>query len=156
MGVYRIQTTVTITSQMSTTHLCSQMAHHHAHYRRELGCQHKHRHSAVAATDQDKKPDPVNPTQLIAKDTITYSIPTTGDAAAFSIDSNTGQLKTKNALNYENDNSYTVVVTASDGSLTDTITVTISVTNVNEAPTFATGATASVIFLRPTARQSHL
>ena len=101
--------------------------------------------TVVTATDQDKKPDPVNQGQLIAKDTITYSIPTTGDAAAFSIDSNTGQLKTKNALNYENDNSYTVVVTASDGSLTDTITVTISVTNVNEAPAFATGATISNI-----------
>ena len=101
--------------------------------------------TTVTATDQDKKPDPVNQGQLIAKDTITYSIPATGDAAAFSIDSNTGQLKTKNALNYENDNSYTVVVTASDGSLTDTITVTISVTNVNEAPTFATGATISNI-----------
>ena len=99
----------------------------------------------IAATDQDKKPDPVNPTQLIAKDTLTYSIPTTGDAAAFSIDSSTGQLKTKDALNYENDNAYTVVVTASDGSLTDTITVTISVTNVNEAPAFATGATISSI-----------
>ena len=101
--------------------------------------------TTVTATDQDKKPDPENPAQLIAKDAITYSIPTTGDAAAFSIDSNTGQLKTKNALNYENDNSYTVVVTASDGNLTDTITVTISVTNVNEAPAFATGATISGI-----------
>ena len=99
----------------------------------------------VAATDQDKKPDPVNPGQFIAKDTLTYSIPATGDAAAFSIDSNTGQLKTKDALNYENDNAYTVVVTASDGSLTDTITVTISVTNVNEAPAFATGTTISSI-----------
>ena len=101
--------------------------------------------TAVTATDQDKKPDPANPAQLIAKDTITYSIPTTGDAAAFSIDSSTGQLKTKNALNYENKNAYTVVVTASDGSLTDTITVTISVTNVNEAPTFATGTSISDI-----------
>ncbi len=101
--------------------------------------------ATVTATDQDKKPDPVNQGQFIAKDTITYSIPTTGDAAAFSIDSNTGQLKTKNALNYENDNSYTVVVTASDGNLTDTITVTISVTDVNEAPAFATGASISSI-----------
>ncbi len=99
----------------------------------------------IAATDQDKKPDPVNPGQLIAKDTLTYSIPTTGDAAAFSIDSNTGQLKTKNALNYEDKNAYTVVVTASDGNLTDTISVTISVTNVNEAPAFATGTTISDI-----------
>ena len=99
----------------------------------------------VTATDQDKKPDPVNPGQFIAKDTITYSIPTTGDAAAFSIDSNTGQLKTKNALNYEDKNSYTVVVTASDGSLTDTISVTITVTNVNEAPAFATETTISDI-----------
>ena len=101
--------------------------------------------TVVTATDQDKKPDPVNQGQFIAKDTITYSIPATGDAAAFSIDSNTGQLKTKDALNYENDNSYTVVVTASDGNLTDTITVTISVTNVNEAPTFATGTSISDI-----------
>jgi hypothetical protein len=77
--------------------------------------------------------------------TITYSIPTRGDATAFSIDSSTGQLKTKNALNYENDNAYTVVVTASDGSLTDTITVTISVTDVNEAPAFSAGTTISNI-----------
>ena len=101
--------------------------------------------AAFTATDQDKKPDPENPAQLIAKDTLAYSIPTTGDAAAFSIDSTTGQLKTKSALNYESKNSYTVVVTASDGTLTDTITVTISVTNVNEAPTFATGASISDI-----------
>ena len=77
--------------------------------------------------------------------TLAYSIPTTGDAAAFSIDSATGQLKTKNALNYESKNSYTVVVTASDGNLTDTVTVTISVTNVNEAPAFASNASISTI-----------
>ncbi len=84
-------------------------------------------------------------TDVDSGNTITYSIPTTGDAAAFSIDSNTGQLKTKDALNYEDKNAYTVVVTASDGSLSDTITVTISVTNVNETPTFATGTTISNI-----------
>ena len=87
--------------------------------------------TAVAATDQDQN------AQGQPKDTITYSIPTTGDAAAFTIVSTTGQLKTKNALNYENDNSYTVVVTASDGTLSDTISVTISVTDVNEGPNTA-------------------
>ena len=89
--------------------------------------------AALTATDVD------------SGNTITYSIPTTGDAAAFSIVSNTGQLKTKNALNYEDKNSYTVVVTASDGTLSDTITITISVTDVNEAPAFATGTTISNI-----------
>ena len=45
------------------------------------------------------------------------------------------QLQTKARLNYEDKKSYTVTVTATDPStLSDTITVTINVTNVNEAP----------------------
>ena len=57
------------------------------------------------------------------------------DAASFDIDSGTGQLKTRAALDHEGKNTYTVTVKASDPSQTsDTITVTITVTNVNEGP----------------------
>ena len=85
--------------------------------------------SAVSATDTDD-------------DTLTYSLGGT-DATAFSIDTATGQLKTKAALNYETKSSYTVTITASDGSLTDSINVTINVTNVNEAPIFSDGTTTT-------------
>ena len=64
-------------------------------------------------------------------DTLTYTLSGT-DASAFDIDSTTGQLKTKAALDYETKTSYTVTLTVSDGSLTDTITVTINVTDVDE------------------------
>ena len=72
-------------------------------------------------------------------DTLTYTLGGI-DAASFSIDSTTGQLQTQAALDYENKSSYSVIVTASDGSLTDSITITINVTDVNEAPTFTDGA----------------
>ncbi len=71
-------------------------------------------------------------------DDLTYSLGGT-DAASFSIDSTTGQLKTKAALDFETKKSYTVTVIATDGTLTDSITVTINVTDVNEAPVFSDG-----------------
>ena len=77
--------------------------------------------AAITATDADN-------------DTLTYTLSGT-DAASFSINSSTGQLQTKSALDYETKTTYTVTVTVSDGSLTDTITVTINVTDVDEAPT---------------------
>ena len=55
-------------------------------------------------------------------DILTYTLSGT-EASAFSIDSSTGQLKAKSALDYETKRSYTVTITVSDGSLTDTITV---------------------------------
>ena len=76
--------------------------------------------TAVAATDADN-------------DTLTYTLSGT-DAAAFSIVSTTGQLQTNAALDYETKTSYSVTITVSDGSLTDSITVTINVTDVNETP----------------------
>ena len=69
-------------------------------------------------------------------DTLTYTLGG-ADAASFSIDGTTGQLQTSAALDYETQTSYTVTITVSDSELTDTIDVTISVTNVNEAPSFA-------------------
>ena len=56
-------------------------------------------------------------------------------AASFSINSSIGQLQTKSALDYEPKSAYTVVIAVTDGSLTDTITVTITVTNVHELAT---------------------
>ena len=77
----------------------------------------------IAATDTDSE-------------TLAYVLSGT-DASPFSIDDETGQLKTSGALNYETKDSYTVTVTVSDGSQNDTITVTINVTNANDAPVFA-------------------
>ncbi len=77
--------------------------------------------SAVTATDPDN-------------DVLTYTLGGT-DAASFDINRTSGQLKTKAALDYETKTSYMVTITVSDGSLTDTITVTINVTNVPETPT---------------------
>ena len=83
--------------------------------------------SAVSATDADN-------------DTLTYTLGGI-DSASFDIVSTSGQLKTEAALDYETKTSYTVTVTVSDGTLTDSITVTINVTDViNEQPaTYAVG-----------------
>ena len=72
------------------------------------------------------------------------------DAALFAIDSGTGAVSFKAAPNYEApagakaDNTYDVTVTASDGLLSATQAVTITVTNVNEAPGIGAPATTSV------------
>ena len=65
-------------------------------------------------------------------DTLTYTLEGT-DAASFSVVSGTGQLRTSAALDYETNNEYTVVVKATDpGGLSDTIDVTINVTDVDD------------------------
>ena len=78
-------------------------------------------------------------------DTLTYDLLSGADAASFDIESTTGQLKTKAALDYETKASYMVTVTVTDGkdaednfdpAVDDTIMVTITVTPVNEAPVF--------------------
>ena len=75
--------------------------------------------TAITATDADN-------------DTLTYTLGGT-DAAAFGIDATTGQLKTKAALDYETKTLYSVTVSVSDGNGgTDSITVTINVTDVSE------------------------
>ena len=71
-------------------------------------------------------------------DALTYSLEGT-DASSFDIDSN-GQLKTKEDLDYEDKSSYSITINASDGTLSDTVDVTITVTNVNEAPAFPSTA----------------
>ena len=101
----------------------------------------------VSATDADN-------------DTLTYSLGV-ADTTYFTIDSTSGQLQTKGDLNYEGTNSYAVTVSVHDGkdatdgvdtTVDDSITVTITVTNVDEAPvvtgpatpTFAENGTGTV------------
>ena len=73
-------------------------------------------------------------------DVLTYSLEGE-DEASFSIDRATGQLRTKAALNHEEEESYSVMVKATDpfGAEAE-VTVTITVNDVNEAP-MVTGAT---------------
>ena len=73
-------------------------------------------------------------------DRLIYTLTGT-DSASFSIVNTTGLLKTKAALDYETKTSYTVTITVSDGNLTDSISVTINVIDVDEnrAPEFTDG-----------------
>jgi hypothetical protein len=81
--------------------------------------------TTVAASDADSGP-------------LTYSIAGGADAARFQINPSTGVLAFIAAPDFEapsdadQDNSYVVQVSASDGSLTDTQTITVSVTDVND------------------------
>ena len=87
--------------------------------------------AAVTATDPES-------------DTISYSL-SGADAGTFTIGSATGQIavKTGTILDHEADDSYTVTVTATAGTLSANVTVTINVTDVNEAPSFPSSATTT-------------
>ena len=88
--------------------------------------------AAVSATDADN-------------DTLTYTLEGT-DAASFDIVSGTGQIRTKAALDYETKASYSVTVKADDGQGgSATIAVTISITDVLEAPGAPTGLMAAAM-----------
>jgi Ca2+-binding RTX toxin-like protein len=85
--------------------------------------------------------------------TLTYSIVGGADQARFQIDANTGVLSFVSAPNYEApadagpDNVYDVVVQVSDGTLSDTQAIAVTVQDVNEAPVITSdgaGATAAV------------
>ncbi len=86
-------------------------------------------------------------------DALRYEIAGGSDAASFAIDSVTGALSFVTAPNYEaagdadGDNVYEVVVAASDGTLSDTQVLSVTISNVNEAPVISSnggGNSASV------------
>src|SRR6266436_3628379 len=89
-----------------------------------------------------------------AGSTLTYSIVGGADAARFTVDASTGALSFVSAPDYENptdagaSNIYDVTVQVSDGTLTDTQAIAVTVTNVNDnAPVITSNgssATASV------------
>ena len=89
--------------------------------------------------------DPVTATDANAGDTLTYAL-SGDDAESFSIDAS-GQISVgaDTALDFESKAGYTVTVTATDPSgASDSITVNISVTDVNEAPTITGAESAEV------------
>ena len=80
--------------------------------------------------------------------TLGYALAGT-DAALFNIDSTTGAVTFKNAPNYEapgdagGNNVYDIIVTATDGTLSNSRNVAVTVTNVNAAPVITSAAAAS-------------
>src|SRR6185369_5255496 len=77
-----------------------------------------------------------------ASGTVTYSL-TSGDSAAFSIDSSTGVVTINAMPNYETKSSYSFDVKASDASgAFSTQTITVSVNDL--APVITSGSTASI------------
>lgn len=84
---------------------------------------------------------------------VTYSIVGGADAGKFTINSTTGALSFVSAPDFDApgdtnaDNIYVVIVQASDGTLTDTQTISVKVGDANDAPIIASGgggATASI------------
>ena len=72
-------------------------------------------------------------------DTLTFSV----SGSDLAIDSSTGVLTFASAPDFETTSSVTATVTVSDGSLTDTQEVTVTVTDVNEAPSITSSASFS-------------
>ena len=80
-------------------------------------------------------PMATDPDEDDTEDTLIYSV---ANDMGFAFDPDTRQLKTRSLLNHEFRAKHEVTITVTDGgSLTDTITVIINVTDVNEAPMFA-------------------
>ncbi len=81
-----------------------------------------------------------------AGQTLSYSLTGT-DAGSFDVNASTGVVTLKASANYEAKASYSFNVMATDngtGRLTDTKAVTVTVTNVNEAPSITSGSTGTV------------
>lgn len=83
-------------------------------------------------------------------DPITFSITGGADAALFTIDATTGALSFVSAPDHEasadadGNNVYQVVVVASDGELSDTQEIAVTVSNVNEAPAISSNGGGSI------------
>ena len=89
--------------------------------------------------------DPVTATDPDTGNTLTYSLDATG-AVSFDIDSTSGQIKTKSGVTYDHETvpTYPVTVTATDNhGYSDTIAVTITVTDANDPPTVTGDSTVS-------------
>ena len=84
--------------------------------------------------------DPVTATEENADDILTYTLGV-NDGDSFAIDVTNGQVMTKAALDEETTPSYSVTVTATDPfGANDDVMVTITVEDVNEAPTVSGAA----------------
>ena len=99
--------------------------------------------AAISITENSTAVTTVTATDTDANTTLSYAISGGADAALFQIDAATGALSFKAAPNFEapadvgTNNVYDVIVQVSDGALTDTQAVAVTVTNANEAPVFS-------------------
>ncbi|OYU48932.1 MAG: hypothetical protein CFE31_10930 [Rhizobiales bacterium PAR1] len=109
--------------------------------------------ASVSISENTTSVTTVTVTDVDAGATQTYSIIGGADAALFTINASTGVLTFISAPNFETpgdvggNNVYDVTVQVSDGTLTDTQAIAVTVTNVNEAPVITSdgaGSTASV------------
>jgi PHD/YefM family antitoxin component YafN of YafNO toxin-antitoxin module len=88
----------------------------------------------------------VTATPATSSQSIQYSITGGTDASLFTIDANSGLVRFVAAPNFEapidqnGDNSYQIVVTASDGTLSDSQTINVIVSNLNEGPVITSAA----------------
>jgi hypothetical protein len=98
-------------------------------------------------------------TTVVVDNLVIYSITGGADAGMFTIDANSGVLSFLTTSNYEAPDDadfnrvYDVTVAATDGVITDTQVLAITITNVNEAPTITSnggGATAAVSMVENT------
>ncbi|MDQ7009127.1 MAG: cadherin domain-containing protein, partial [Candidatus Gracilibacteria bacterium] len=76
-------------------------------------------------------------------DIITYDIISGNTGSVFSIDVNSAEITVSGSLDYESLNQYLLTVQATASGETDTATITIDITDINEAP-ILTNATGSV------------
>ncbi|MGH7416146.1 MAG: cadherin-like domain-containing protein, partial [Candidatus Rokuibacteriota bacterium] len=96
--------------------------------------------ASVSVPENQTAVTDVNATDPDAAAVLTYAIVGGADQGRFTIDVNTGVLSFLVAPDFEApldagaNNVYDVTVQVSDGTLTDTQTIAVSVTNVNEAP----------------------
>jgi serralysin len=113
--------------------------------------------AAISVAENTTAVTTVTATDADGTASLTYSISGGSDAARFTIHSTTGVLTFASAPDYENpvdsntDNDYVVIVQVSDGTNTDSQTITVTVTNV--APTITSnggGSTASVSIVENT------
>ena len=99
---------------------------------------------------------PVTATDPNADDIRSYTLTDGGDNDSFEIDIRTGVIKTAAALDHEegdanDDGDYEITVNVFDPSNgTDTVPVTITATDVNEAPTVAGDATGMILEINST------
>jgi Ca2+-binding RTX toxin-like protein len=96
--------------------------------------------ATIAALENDSAVAFVRATPAATSSSLTYSISGGADAGSFTIDANTGLIKFITTPDFEApsdqnaDNTYDIVVTASDGTSIDSQTISIVVANGNDAP----------------------
>jgi Ca2+-binding RTX toxin-like protein len=111
--------------------------------------------AAVSVPENTTAVTTVTATDPDAGSTLTFSLAGGADAALFTINPGTGTLAFASAPNFEaptdqgGNNVYDVTVQVSDGALTDTQAIAVTVTNANEAPVITSNGGAPAAFSIP-------